>query len=337
MDYSIVIPVFNKAALTRHCLSTLRATLHGAGNGEVIVIDNASSDETPEMLKEFPWVRVVRNERNLGYAGANNQGAALATGEYLVLLNNDIEAKPGWLASMLKTARQNGVGAVGARLLFPDGTLQHAGAFMVPFRVGFSGFSAFHDLYNGAGTMPEATGKHDYQAVTGACLVTPRVLYQELGGLDEGFWNGCEDVDYCLNVRSRGLRVVYDGDAVLTHFESQSGTQRWRKASWNIARLNERWKGRVEYDMVAHHLRRGTIRREIRFMRGNHTYETLYTPRTTILVHGDCSRASDAEFVRRLTDNRAPVEKIVWVTEADAIDAARDAMEIRGEIGRAHV
>lgn len=330
MDYSIIIPVFNKAALTRHCLRTLRATLAGAGEGEVIVIDNASSDETPEMLREFPWVRVVRNERNLGFAGANNQGAALAGGEFLVLLNNDTEAKPGWLASMLSVAREPGVGVVGARLLFPDGTLQHAGAFVVPFRFGAPGFGAFHDLYNGPGEMPEARGRHDYQVVTGACMLTPRSLYAEVGGLDEGFWNGYEDIDYCLKVRSRGLRVVYDGEAVLTHFESQSGTQRWRKASWNIDRLTQRWNGRVDNDMMPHHLRRGTVRREIRLSRA-HSYETIRTPQTTILVHGDVSRSKDAAFVKRLTENHAPVEHIAWAAEDEAVAAAIDLMERRGD------
>ena len=94
------MPVFNKAALTKQCLETIRPTLKGAGEGEIILIDNASSDETQQMLEEFPWVTIVRNDVNLGFSGANNQGARMARGEFLVLLNNDIVAKPGWLASM---------------------------------------------------------------------------------------------------------------------------------------------------------------------------------------------------------------------------------------------
>jgi GT2 family glycosyltransferase len=127
VDYSIVIPVFNKAAFTKRCLDALRASLGGAGEGEIIVVDNASSDETPALLARYPWIRSIRNERNLGYAGANNQAARVARGEFLVLLNNDTEALPGWLAAMLRTAREQGVGAVGAKLIFPDRTAQHAG------------------------------------------------------------------------------------------------------------------------------------------------------------------------------------------------------------------
>lgn len=97
MKYSIIIPVFNKAAFTRQCLDTLRPTLEGAGEGEIIVVDNASSDETQELLAGYPWITMIRNEVNAGFAGANNQAARVARGEYLVLLNNDTKAFPGWL------------------------------------------------------------------------------------------------------------------------------------------------------------------------------------------------------------------------------------------------
>lgn len=331
MDYSIVIPVFNKAALTRHCLRTIRATLDGAGEGEIIVIDNASSDETPEMLKEFPWARVVRNEVNLGFAGANNQGAKLASGKFLVLLNNDTEAKPGWLAAMLRAASDPSVGAVGAKLLFPEGNLQHAGVIVVPFRFGGPGFGAFHDLYKADANHPAASIRKDYQVVTGACLVTPRALYEELGGLDEGFWNGYEDIDYCLKVRARGLRVVYEPGAVLTHFESQSGTQRWRRTSWNIDRLTKRWNGRVQYDMLSHNVARGTVRREIRQSRGNYSFDTRLTPPTTIICHGDPARRFDDSFVRALHDNSAPVDRVEWPTPEEALETARREMERRGD------
>ncbi|HEX8806298.1 MAG TPA: glycosyltransferase, partial [Candidatus Aquilonibacter sp.] len=86
MDYSIIIPVFNKAELTRNCLKKLQPSLEGGGDGEVIVIDNASSDHTQDVLATFPWIRMIRNETNLGFAAANNQGARVARGRILVLL-----------------------------------------------------------------------------------------------------------------------------------------------------------------------------------------------------------------------------------------------------------
>lgn len=329
MKYSIVIPVFNKAALTRQCLSTLRATLDGAGDGEVIVIDNASSDETPAMLREFDWISVVRNETNLGFAGANNQGARMASGEYLVLLNNDIIAHPGWLAAMLDAACAPGAGIVGARLLYPDGRLQHAGVYLAPLHLGGAGFYAAHDLAGAPGDTPYARERREYQAVTGACLVTPRALYLESGGLDEGYWNGYEDVDYCMKVRARGLHIVYAGDAVLTHFESQSGPQRFRKLAWNIGRLADRWNGRVHYDMSEHYLRRGFVRRNVRVKRGNTLVEELQVPKTTVLVHGDT--AGDATFTASLHANTAPVEEVIWCAPAQAVAVARRAMERRGD------
>ena len=259
MDYSIIIPVFNKAELTRNCLRTLRDTLAGAGEGEVIVIDNASSDETPEMLAEFPWATVIRNERNLGFAGANNQGARIAKGQFLVLLNNDTQGFPGWLAAMLEVAREPGVGAVGARLLFPNDTIQHAGVVVAGSVFGRGSFGPFHCRYGSPANDPTVTYRRDYQIVTGACLVTPRELYLELGGLDEIYWNGYEDVDYCLKVRERDLRVVYEPRATLYHFESQSGAQRFRKVWWNVRTLTDRWRGKVAFDASAHYAELGSV------------------------------------------------------------------------------
>lgn len=328
--YSIIIPVFNKAALTRHCLSTLRPTLEGAGEGEIIVVDNASTDDTPRMLEEFPWAKVIRNEQNLGFAGANNQAARMARGEFLVLLNNDTEAKPGWLATMLKVAREENVGVVGARLLFPTGRIQHAGVVISPVRVGRAGFLPFHDLYNVPGNEPYTCRRHDFQIVTGACMLTPRKLYEELGGLDEAYWNGYEDVDYCLKVRDRGLRVVYAGDAVVTHYESQSGSERFRKVLWNMARLADRWNGRVRYDLLEHSLARGVIGRTLRTRRGQSAKEVLKTPRCTVAVHGLAT--PDARIEKHLRANHVPIERILWLPAGrDGIGALRDEMEVRGD------
>lgn len=330
MDYSIIIPVFNKAGLTRRLLETIRPTLEGAGEGEIIVIDNASSDETPDMLREFPWVRVVRNESNRGFSGANNQAAQLAAGKFLVLLNNDMETHRGWLASMLDIARDPKVGAVGARLLFPNGTLQHAGVAIDPVFVGTPAFIAFHDMAGYPGNVPRAASVHDVQSVTGACMLTPRSLYAELGGLDEGFWNGYEDVDYCFKVRERGLRVVYAGSAVVTHFESQSGSQRFRKLSSNVERLAQRWNGTVRPDAQIHALARGQVRRHVRT--GNaHLIENLAVPQTRIICHGDAGAAPRGELERALRDNAAPVAAVDFVAGEDAVRFARDAMELRGD------
>jgi len=333
VDFSIIIPVFNKAELTRNCLRTLPSSLVGAGNGEVIVIDNASSDNTADVLAEFPWIRAVRNERNLGFAGANNQGARLASGRFLVLLNNDTQALPGWLAAMLAAAADPKVGAVGARLLFPDNTIQHAGVVVAGTVFGRSGFSPFHRAFRVPADEPEVLERRDFQVVTGACLLTPRDLYLDLGGLDEVYWNGYEDVDYCFKVRARGLRVVYEPSAKLYHFESQSGPQRFRRVLWNVRTLGERWKGKVRFDALEEGVAYGRVSRLDRGAGGaaeSVTYLSLPTPPTTVLVCGRHTEAERASLEAAVRANRAPVAEIIW-NESASIDVARAAMRVRGE------
>jgi GT2 family glycosyltransferase len=330
MDYSIIIPVFNKAELTRNCLRTLRDTLAGAGTGEVIVIDNASSDETPEMLAEFPWATIVRNERNLGFAGANNQGARLAKGRFLVLLNNDTQGFPGWLAAMLEVAREPEVGAVGARLLFPNNTIQHAGVIVAGNLFGRGAFSPFHCSYGVPATDPSVMVRREYQIVTGACLVTPRELYLDLGGLDEIYWNGYEDVDYCLKVRERGLKVVYEPKAALYHFESQSGAQRFRKVWWNVRTLTDRWRGKVRFDSSEHHVGLGRIA-VLECFGDAFRVVARATPPTPVLVHGVTEQTDRAAFEKVIRANRSPVTEIRWATIDDALKTARDMMAIRGD------
>ncbi len=327
LDYSIVIPVFNKAAFTKRCLETLPPTLANAGDGEVIVVDNASTDETPEVLAAFPWIRVVRNETNLGFAGANNQGARLAQGRFLVLLNNDTQAHPGWLARLLKTAAEPGVGAVGARLLFPNETVQHAGVAISPVFLSRLNFVALHVDYKLPANDPRVVVTRDMAAVTGACLVTPRDLYLGLGGLDEAFWNGYEDVDYCLKVRAEGLRVVYDGRASLYHFESQSGAQRFRKTIWNAEMLRERHPEGVEFDVVAQRVRQGAVRHMQRTTRGGIDLQTWPIPPVTLVVH---SAAASDRGERFIDATSVPVERVITVGTTAQLDPVNDALRVRG-------
>jgi GT2 family glycosyltransferase len=331
VDYTIIIPVFNKAELTRNCLAKLPPSLAGAGEGEVIVIDNASTDHTPEMLAEFPWIRMIRNERNLGFSGANNQGAREARGRFLVLLNNDTEPITQWLAPMLRLAADPSVGVVGARLLYPNRTLQHAGVLVRSSLAGASSFIPYHYLHEKRADEPEASRRRDFQIVTGACLVTPRELYLELGGLDEGYWNGYEDVDYCLSVRERGLRVVYEPDATLFHFESQSGAQRFRAVHANTQRLAERWRRRVEEDSPRANVEAGVLLGYTRASQGAlGTYQRAVPP-TDVLVHGPLAPEQRARFEAMLSAGRSPIGKIVWTDSNGAIEAATAMMTLRGE------
>jgi spore maturation protein CgeB len=213
---SIVIPVFNRAELTQGCLEALAANT--AGSFEVIVVDNGSTDSTDELLRRFePVIQVLRMGENLGFARACNAGAALAKGRYVVFLNNDTLPRPGWLAAMVVAAEVDPqVGVVGSRLLYPDGTIQHAG-------IGFNAdFEPVH-LHQGVpGDAPEVTRDHDCEALTGACLLLPRAFFHELGGFDEGYRMYFEDVDLCLRARAAGRRVRYAAGSVLIHLERGS-------------------------------------------------------------------------------------------------------------------
>lgn len=333
MDYSIVIPVFNRAELTRGCLQSLAATLPENVDGEVLVVDNGSTDATQAVLAEFEWVRILRNQENRGFAAAVNQGARAASGEYLILLNNDMIARPGWLDALLRRGREPGVGAVGARLLYPGGTIQHAGVVMNCERLSASGFVPTHRCYGFSGDSAAAARTIDLQAVTGACLLTPRAIFERAGGLDEAYWNGYEDVDYCLALRERGLRIVYEPSACLTHFESKSGPERFRRVPWNTARLADKWNGHVRFDANAVAIADGGIVRSVRTSRGNVVRQTSTVPVTTVVVHGDPDRRGDRAFMQRLRAHACPVGEVIILpgSGAKVIEPMRQIMEVRGD------
>lgn len=236
---SIVIPAWNKWDFTFRCLVSLLEQTRGVAY-ETIVVDNGSTDETAVALPLLPGIRAVRNAENLGFSRACNQGAALARGRYLLFLNNDTEARPGWLPPLLAPLeRDPGIAVAGAKLLFPDGTLQHAGvgvAYADPLPV-----FPFHLDYRkpaGASTRPL-----ELSAVTAACLLIRAEVFRELGGFDEAFLNGYEDMDLCFKVRESGRRVVYVPESVLVHHESVSDG-RFLKARENEDLLQRRWMGR---------------------------------------------------------------------------------------------
>src|SRR5437868_2539199 len=212
---SVVIPAYNQAALTRQCLDALLADPPRVAH-ELIVVDDASTDATPGLLAGYGGrVRTVTHAANTGFARSCNDGAGLARGEYLVFLNNDTAPRPGWLDALAAAADEAPrAGVVGCKLLYPDGTVQHAGLVFRPDgtpRHLYAGFPADH---------PAVNAPRRFQAVTGACLLVRRALFEELGGFDTGFVNGYEDVDLCLRAGERGHEVLYRPEAVVVHYES---------------------------------------------------------------------------------------------------------------------
>ena len=164
-------------------------------------------------------VRCVPYGDVFNFSATVNLGAAHARGEYVLLLNDDTEAVgPGWLERMLDAAASPGVGAVGARLLFEDGTLQHAGH---TYRTSLDhvGFGLPGDSAGRTGILRR---RREVAGVTAACMLTPMRVYEQVGGFSTAFPGNYNDVDYCMKVRAAGHRIVYEPDAVLWHFESRS-------------------------------------------------------------------------------------------------------------------
>ena len=247
---SIVIPVFNRVDLTTQCLRSLIANSSGVAY-QVIIVDNGSTDGTAELCARLGGNAVViRNEENQGFAIACNQGAAAAESDLVVFLNNDTEPEPGWLPPLLEPLHlQADVGAVGAKLLFPNRTVQHAGVILIE-RPDYPHLHAVHMPYHVPEDDPLANRRRDVSVATAACLAVRRSAFEAAGGFDEGYWNGYEDVDLCLTLRSMDWRIVYEPRSVVIHHESASGRERFIKVDDNVTRLQQRWAGRAVPDIV---------------------------------------------------------------------------------------
>ena len=232
---SIIVPVYGHAFYTRLCFLALPASIARWPAVEVVVVDNGAGGETAALLDGLaPPYRVLRQPANAGFAVACNRGAALARGRWLVFLNNDTVPQPGWLDALVAEAERVGAGIAGSKLLYPDGTIQHAG---VGFRDDGSPFVLHHTH---PADWPEANRPRDVRAVTGAAMLVDRTLFADLGGFDERYLNGYEDLDLCCRARARGQRVRYVPDSVLYHFGSVAAG-RFAAHDRNAALFEERW------------------------------------------------------------------------------------------------
>ncbi|GEM_PF-727315 len=242
LPVSIVIPTFNNLHLTRRCLDSVLCNTP-QGQFELVVVDNGSTDGTVPFLSEMQKhgrLRLISNLKNHGFAHACNQGAAAGQGDHVLFLNNDTVVTTGWIGALLETANRHDVGAVGAKLLYPDGTIQHAG-------IGWINGVPDHPMRHQPANHPEANQFRELDMVTGACLLVPRKLFVQLGGFDEIYRNGVEDIDLCLRIRVAGHKVVYQPGAVVFHHEGKS-SGRFDHVSENLQKFAERWKGRFDND-----------------------------------------------------------------------------------------
>ena len=224
---SILIPNKDHTADLEKCLQSIwKKTTWD--NYEVIVIENNSTDPATfayyEAAKQrYDGLRVVTYpEQGFNFSGINNFGRKAAAGEYLLLLNNDVEVLNGdWLTELLRQCAHKGGAAIcGAMLYYPDDTLQHAG--VITGLGGYAGHSHKYKQKGGSGYLFRAATVQDFSAVTGACLLVRASVYDEVGGLDEQFAVAFNDVDFCLRVRDAGYRIAWTPYAQLVHYESKS-------------------------------------------------------------------------------------------------------------------
>jgi GT2 family glycosyltransferase len=244
---SILIPTRNGADLVRVCLDSLLGKTTYP-NYEILLIDNGSDD--PLALECFAryaqeaHVRLLRDDSPFNFSAINNRAAREARGEYLLLLNNDTEViTPDWLERMLGYASQPENGAIGARLWYPDDTLQHAGVACP----GGGPNHPFAGLPRGeCGPLQRACITQRYLAVTAACLLVRASDYWRVGGLEESYAVGFNDVDFCFRLHASGLRNICVAEVELYHHESPSrghdaSPARKARAAGEMARLASRW------------------------------------------------------------------------------------------------
>lgn len=212
----------------------------------IVVLDDHADDVVSERLDAVGGdrVRILPYDRPFNFADKINAGACQATGDHLLLLNDDIEVDtPDWIESLLMYSRVPEIGAVGARLLFGDGRLQHVGIVNTihgPTHV-FYGFRNDYVGYFSAARMPG-----NYLAVTAACMMTRRLIFEEFGGLCTDFPSSYNDVDYCYKLHHKGYRVAYNSEATLYHFESSSRSPVISHDDYDL--LRRRWRDLLDHD-----------------------------------------------------------------------------------------
>ncbi|PLC52486.1 glycosyl transferase family 2 [Pollutimonas nitritireducens] len=253
---SMIIPTRNGLQLIQQCIGSILAkTLYE--NYEILVIDNNSSDPATlrylASLESEEKLHVVRDARPFNYSALNNNAINIAQGDYLCLLNNDIEViSPDWLNEMLGLAIQPGIGAVGARLWYPDNTLQHAG--VITGIGGIAGHVHRRLVRDSPGYLGRAQRTQSFSAVTAACLLVKKQIYQEVGGLDEeNLAVAFNDVDFCLRVKQAGYRNVWTPYAELYHHESASRgredtLEKYDRFSQEVQYMKQRWGDNLKND-----------------------------------------------------------------------------------------
>lgn len=252
---SIVIPNKDHVEDLKRCISSIEEK-STYDNYEIIVVENNSETKEIkdyyELLKDDPRVKVVTYTGSFNYSAINNFGVKETTGEYILLLNNDTQViTVNWMEEMLMYAQREDVGAVGAKLYYGDKTIQHAGVVIGLGAHRTAGHTHYKQHRENLGYMGRLCYAQDVTAVTGACLLVKKSLFEKVGGLDESFAISLNDVDFCLKLRKLGLLNVFTPFAELYHFESISRglddqgekAERYNRES---AHFRDKWKKELQ-------------------------------------------------------------------------------------------
>ncbi|CAH2902466.1 MAG: Glycosyl transferase, group 2 family [uncultured Paraburkholderia sp.] len=253
---SLIIPTRNGVGLLKQCIESIQKKTTYSPY-EIIVIDNGSDEQATldylDSLKSAANIRVIRDDRPFNYSALNNMAIASANGELVGLINNDIEVVTDtWLEEMVSLAIQPGVGAVGAKLLYPDGTIQHAG--VVTGLGGVAGHA--HRLFprESFGYFARNALVSSFSAVTAACLIVRKSIYEQVGGLNEAdLAVAFNDVDFCLRVRNAGYRNVWTPFAELYHHESatrgtEDSPEKVARFGREVDYMQTRWGHTLDFD-----------------------------------------------------------------------------------------
>ncbi|MFK2878789.1 glycosyltransferase [Rhodanobacter hydrolyticus] len=264
---SVIVPIHGKLPYTLACLRSIAR--HGAEAAfEVIVVDDASPDESVAVLRRVDGLRLLRNERNLGFIGSCNAGAAAARGAHLLFLNNDTQVTPGWLDRLLDCfAEETACGIAGSRLAYPDGRLQEAGGIVYADGSAWN-YGRFEDRDD-----PRFLYRRDADYVSGAALMIESTLFHAVGGFDQRYAPAyCEDMDLAFAVRAVGRRVLYQPESLVVHCEGISsgldpfaGVKQYQTTNrttfvdkWQVA-LQRQPVPRTPVEIAIHHAQRAHI------------------------------------------------------------------------------
>ena len=242
---SIVIPVFNNLKYTLECLITIFNCTKGL-DYEVIIVDDGSTDSTGDVLPAIKGLVYIKNPKNLGFVRTCNEGAKRARGKFTLFLNNDVQVTEGWLKELVGTFyRHSEVGAVGPKVVYPNGRLQEAGVRIDrDCSCHLIGVPDDPDL-------PRYNYEKEVEYISGVCLLLETEKLRELGGFDESLAPAyCEDVDLCFRLRDRGLRIIYTPKSVIIHHLSatsdQMGSYKMQCITANQQKISERWQAQID-------------------------------------------------------------------------------------------